>query len=137
MGGTEFIQFLAALAVFQQDDFYSKNRMNSYFSSNYPGEIHPILQFVLAQNRERGKELNKFCPLNSSKDLCLFFCIFLLLLLELLALFSINTLSTMPWLYIELSPIRVALSTHNVGSVVPKFLTGLFLSAIYLYFNLL
>ena len=27
-----------------------KNRMNSSFSLNYPGSIHPILQIVLVQN---------------------------------------------------------------------------------------
>ena len=44
--GTEFIQFLAALAIL---DFRTilKNRMNSSFSSNHPGAIHPILQIIL------------------------------------------------------------------------------------------
>ena len=30
-----------------------KNRMNSSFSSNHPGAIHPILQIVLVQNSQR------------------------------------------------------------------------------------
>ena len=52
-----------------------KNRMKSSFSSNHPGAIHPILQIVLVQNCQGGKELNKFCPPNSSNDCCLFFYI--------------------------------------------------------------
>ena len=51
--------------------------MNSSFSLNHPGAIYPILQIVLVQNSERGKEVNrKFCPPNSSNDLCLFFCLY-------------------------------------------------------------
>ena len=50
-----------------------KNMMNSSFSSNQPGAIHTILHIV--QNSQRGKELNKFCPPNSSDDLGPFFCI--------------------------------------------------------------
>ena len=48
MGGKEFIQFLAALAILHKDDL--NNRVNSSVSSNHPGAIHPILQFVLVQN---------------------------------------------------------------------------------------
>ena len=84
--GTEFIQFLAAQATFHQDDLKNmmnctqdnlKNRMNSSISSNHPGSIHPILQFVFVQNSWSGKELNKFCPPNSGEDLCIFFCIYI------------------------------------------------------------
>ena len=39
------------------------------------GAIHPFLHSILVQNSQRVKELNKFCPPNSSDDLCLFFCI--------------------------------------------------------------
>ena len=72
--GTEFIQFLAALALCTRTIL--TNRMNSFFYSNNPGAIHPILQFFLVQNCLCGKELNKFCPLNTSGDICLFFCIY-------------------------------------------------------------
>ena len=51
-------------------------RINSSFSSNHPGAIHPILQFVLVQNSLRRKDINKFWHPSSSKDLCLFFCIY-------------------------------------------------------------
>ena len=38
--------------------------------------IHPIFHIFLVQNRSHGNELNKFCPLNISNDLYLFFCIY-------------------------------------------------------------
>ena len=72
-GGQTFFEFLAALAILHKDDL--KNRMNSSFSSYHPGAINPFLPVILVQNRQRGKELNKFCPPNSSDDLYLFFCI--------------------------------------------------------------
>ena len=70
-GGTEFFQFLAALAILHQDDL--KNRMNLSISSYHPSAIYPFLyiilvQFILfcyillVQNSWRGKGLNKFCP---------------------------------------------------------------------------
>ena len=65
--GTEFIQFLAALAILLQNDL--KNRMNSSFFSYHPGAIHPFLYIILVQNSQRGKELNLFRPPNSSDDL--------------------------------------------------------------------
>ena len=40
--GAEFIQFLAVLEILPRKIL--KNRMNSAFSSNHPGAIHPILQ---------------------------------------------------------------------------------------------
>ena len=46
--GTELLQFLAALAILDQDDL--KKRIISSYSSNRPGAIHPILQIVLVQN---------------------------------------------------------------------------------------
>ena len=49
--------------------------MNSSFSSNHPGAIHAILQIVLVQNSYHGKELNTFCPPNSSDDIYIFFCL--------------------------------------------------------------
>ena len=38
--GTELIQFIAALAIFHQDDL--KKGMNSSYSSFHPGAIHPV-----------------------------------------------------------------------------------------------
>ena len=37
-------------------------------------DLHPILQIVLVQNCQRGKELKQFCPPRSSDDLGLLFC---------------------------------------------------------------
>ena len=45
--GTELIQCLAKIAILHFDDL--KKRMNSSYSSNYLGAIHPILQIVLEQ----------------------------------------------------------------------------------------
>ena len=39
--GTEFIQFLATLAILHREDL--KNRMNSSYSEFHPGTIHPFL----------------------------------------------------------------------------------------------
>ena len=47
-GGTDLVQFLAALANLHQDDL--KEGMTSSYSSYRPGAIHPILHIVLAQN---------------------------------------------------------------------------------------
>ena len=47
--GTQFIQFLAALAILHYMTIF-KNRTNSSFSLNHPGAIHPIIQSVLAHN---------------------------------------------------------------------------------------
>ena len=52
-----------------------KNRMISSDSSKRLGAFHPILPIVLVQNSYHGKELNILCPLRSSDDLCLLFCI--------------------------------------------------------------
>ena len=57
---TEFIKFLAALAILHQDDL--KNRTNSSFSWYHCGAIHPFLHIIRVQNSYRGKELNKICP---------------------------------------------------------------------------
>ena len=46
--GTEFIQFLAAVAVLHQDDL--KKEMNSFYSLFHPGAIHPIIHIDLLQN---------------------------------------------------------------------------------------
>ena len=70
--GTEFIQFLAALAISHQDDL--KNKMNSSFSSYHPGAIHSFLHMV--QNKWCVKKLKEFCPPSCSDDLCLVFCIY-------------------------------------------------------------
>ena len=66
-----YSKFLAALVFFsgrfkEQDEFLS-----SYHSD----AINPFLHIILVQNRQRGKEMNKFCPPNSSDDLCLLLCI--------------------------------------------------------------
>ena len=45
VGGTELIQFLAALAVLHQDDL--KKGMNSSCSAKCPGAIHPIIHIIL------------------------------------------------------------------------------------------
>ena len=46
----DLIEILTALAILNYSRTILNNRMNSSFSSNHPGEIHPILQFVLVQN---------------------------------------------------------------------------------------
>ena len=69
-GGKNLFNFLAALAFLHKDDL--KNRMNSSFSSDYPGAINPFLHIILVQN---SKEFNKFCTPNSSDDLCLLLCV--------------------------------------------------------------
>ena len=75
--GTEFIKFLAALAIWLfRTWIILKNRGNLSFSFNLPGAIHPILQIVLVQNSLRDKEFNKFYPPISSDDLSLSFCLF-------------------------------------------------------------
>ena len=73
--GTKFIQFLAVPVILHYGTIL-KNRKNSSFSSNHPGAVHPILQIFLLQNSLRSMELMKYCPPNSSDDLCLFFCIY-------------------------------------------------------------
>ena len=45
--GTEFIKFLAALAILHQEEL--KKEMNSSYSSNRLDSIHPILLIVLVQ----------------------------------------------------------------------------------------
>ena len=62
--GTAFIKFLAAVAILHQDVL--KNTMNSSVSSYHPGAKHPFLYTILVQNSLRGKDLNKFCPPDSS-----------------------------------------------------------------------
>ena len=69
----ELIKFLAALAILNLDDL--ENRMNCTRIILREGRIHPILQIVRVKNSQRGKELNQFCPPNSSNSLCLLFCI--------------------------------------------------------------
>ena len=58
--GTEFIQFLALLAIFHGTIL--KNRKNSSFTSNHPGAIHPVLQSSYSAKQLRSKEFNKFSP---------------------------------------------------------------------------
>ena len=48
---TAFIQSLVGLAILHGDDFEEYCRMNSPFSLNHAGAIHPILQFVLKYKR--------------------------------------------------------------------------------------
>ena len=95
VGGTEFIQFLAALAILHQEGFEQQEEFilflhiilvqvilffisswcKSSFSSYHPGAIKSFSSYHPVHNSLRGKELNNFCPLNSSDDLCLLFCI--------------------------------------------------------------
>ena len=48
-GGTELIQFLAALAILHQDDLNKGMNMNLSHSSYRPGAIHYSFQIVLMQ----------------------------------------------------------------------------------------
>ena len=59
--GTEFIQFLAALAIFYQDDL--KTGMKKSYSSYRPGATHPILQIVLMYCRAIREPLGGYCRL--------------------------------------------------------------------------
>ena len=45
--GTECIQFIAAKAIFHQDDL--KEGINSSYSSHHPGAIHPVIHIALVQ----------------------------------------------------------------------------------------
>ena len=45
--GTEFIQFLAALAILSQDDL--RSGMILYFSSYHTGALNPFLHIILMQ----------------------------------------------------------------------------------------
>ena len=71
--GTAFVQFLTMLAILHQDDL--KNRIHSSSSFYHPGAIHSFLHTIWVQISQCGKKLNKFCPPNSSDDLCLILCI--------------------------------------------------------------
>ena len=53
---------------------------NSSYSSYPPVTIHSVLQLVLVQNILRSKEFNQFCPPSSSNELCLLFCLYILIL---------------------------------------------------------
>ena len=44
--GTEFIKFLAALAILHQDDFEEYDEFIRFFKSYHPGAIHPFLQIL-------------------------------------------------------------------------------------------
>ena len=70
--GTEFIEFLAALAILHQDDL--KTRMNLSFFHIILVQL--ILFFISSWCKIGslcGKESNKFCPPKSSDDFCPFF----------------------------------------------------------------
>ena len=69
-----FIQFLAAVAFLLQDDF-EKRMIQPFLKSSWC--ISPII-FKSSQCKTamRGKDLNKFCPSNSSNDLYLFFWLY-------------------------------------------------------------
>ena len=70
---TECIQFLAALAIFPRTIL--KNMMNSSFSfkSSWCNSSHSAKS--PSAKDLRGKEFNKFCPLNTGDDIFLFFCL--------------------------------------------------------------
>ena len=75
------MQFLAALAILPRTIF--KNMMNSHFSFNHPGAVHPIIQNRSRQNSQRGKEFNKFFPPKRRPiSLYAFSSVFILLLCE-------------------------------------------------------
>ena len=74
--GAELIQFLVALVIFHQDDL--KTMMNCTRTIWRIGLIHPFLQIILVQNCLHVKELNLFCPPNSSDNLS-FSSVFILL----------------------------------------------------------
>ena len=52
---SEFIQFLAALAIFDVNHDDLKNRMNSYCSSYHPGAIHPFLHIILCKTASAAR----------------------------------------------------------------------------------
>ena len=56
--GEEFIQFLAAQAIFQQEELKNRLICTLFFNSSWC-----------------SKELKQFCPPRSSDDLCLLFCL--------------------------------------------------------------
>ena len=66
--------FARFVSIICQDDM--RKRMNFTRMIWRKGWSHPILQIVLVENSQRGKELKTFCPLNSIDDLCLVFCIY-------------------------------------------------------------
>ena len=72
--GRKSIHFFVALAILHQEDFI--NRMNCSRTIWRLGWIHPFLHIIQVQNSLRGKELNQFCPQNSSDDLCLLFSLY-------------------------------------------------------------
>ena len=74
--GEEFIQFLVALAVLHWTIWIIGWIAPGWFERK--GCFHPILQKRYRQNSLCGKELNQFCPQNSSDDLCLLFSVFCL-----------------------------------------------------------
>ena len=59
------------------------NDYHPFFRASIPPSslysIHPFLKTILVVNLQCGMELNEFRPSNSSDDLCLLFCLFLLL----------------------------------------------------------
>ena len=73
--GEEFFKFLATLDIGHQDDL--KNRINSSFSSNHPGVIHPIIQIVLVQHctvASAGRNLINSVPLTAATILAFSLC---------------------------------------------------------------
>ena len=71
----EFVKFLAARAVLHQDYFEENDEFIFFFKSSWCNSSY-------SSKRPRAKQLarqefNKFCPLSSSDDLCLFFCTYL------------------------------------------------------------
>ena len=73
--GTKCVQFLAALDILPRTII--NKRMNSSFSFKSSWYISSYSSNrPTAKQLYRGKELDKFCPANSSDDLCLLFCIY-------------------------------------------------------------
>ena len=57
--GTEFVQFLAAQAILHYRTI-SKNRMNSSFSSNYPGATQKNIFLIYCKGDENSRILSFF-----------------------------------------------------------------------------
>ena len=74
VGGITFILCIPCRASYLALGPFFNNSMNSSLSSNRPGAIHHILQFILVENSQRGNKFNKFCSPNGTVDLCLSFC---------------------------------------------------------------
>ena len=74
-GGTEFIQFVATLTILPWTILENKMNPSVSFQSSWCNSSYSQ-NCPSAQQLQCGKELNKFCPPNTSYNLCLFFCLY-------------------------------------------------------------